>query len=506
MARTIKNPKKAKRKNKGSKKGDGASTSSSVPTIQPRVWQPGVDELEEGEELQCDPSAYNSLHAFHIGWPCLSFDIVRDSLGSDRKDFPHTVYFVAGTQAEKASWNSIGVFKVSNISGKRRELVPKKSSEDDPDMDGESSDSDDSEDEEEGGSGAPVLQANSSFFRFLVIYHLRGLLLDLLYIVPFFSLEQLRKVAHHGCVNRIRAMGQNPHICASWADSGHVQVWDFSSHLNALAESETEGIQGSSVFNQAPLVNFRGHKDEGYAIDWSPVVVGRLATGDCKNCIHLWEPTSDSTWNVDPTPFIGHSASVEDLQWSPTEPHAFVSCSVDGTIAIWDIRMGKSPAASFKAHDADVNVISWNRQASCMLASGSDDGTFSIHDFRLLKDGNTVVAHFKYHKYPVTSIEWSPHEASTLAVSSSDNQLTIWDLSLEKDEEEEAEFKAQTKELVNAPQDLPPQLLFVHQGQKDLKELQWHAQIPGMIVSTAADGFNILMPSNIQSTLPSNGS
>ena len=39
----------------------------------------------------------------------------------------------------------------------------------------------------------------------------------------------------------------------------------------------------------------------------------------------------------------------------------------------------------------------------------------------------------------------------------------IWDLSLEKDEEEEAEFKAQTKEQVNAPADLPPQLLFVHQ-------------------------------------------
>jgi ribosome assembly protein RRB1 len=112
----------------------------------------------------------------------------------------------------------------------------------------------------------------------------------------------------------------------------------------------------------------------------------------------------------------------------------------------------------------------------------------------------------------------------------------IWDLSLEKDEEEEAEFKAKTKEQVNAPADLPPQLLFVHQvcfvklhirtftskfkmlplqildllsyyeqGQKDLKELHWHAQIPGMIVSTASDGFNILMPSNIQSTLPSEG-
>ncbi|KAJ6918767.1 hypothetical protein NC651_012890 [Populus alba x Populus x berolinensis] len=231
--------------------------------------------------------------------------------------------------------------------------------------------------------------------------------------------------------------------------------------------------------------------------------------GDCKNCIHLWEPTSGATWNVDATPFTGHTASVEDLQWSSTEDHVFASCSVDGHIAIWDARLGKSPAIYFKAHNADVNVISWNRLASVMLASGSDDGTFSIRDLRLLspksEEDKSLVAHFQYHKHPITSIEWSPHEASTLAVSSSDNQLTIWDLSLEKDEEEEAEFKAKTKEQVNAPADLPPQLLFVHQGQKDLKELHWHAQIPGMIVSTASDGFNILMPSNIQSTLPSEG-
>lgn len=103
----------------------------------------------------------------------------------------------------------------------------------------------------------------------------------------------------------------------------------------------------------------------------------------------------------------------ESLQWSPTEPNVFASCSVDKTIAIWDTR-GRSPAASFKAHNADVNVLSWNRYysidflcsiisisiiylimmlyfillsrlASCMLASGSDDGTISIRDLRLLK-------------------------------------------------------------------------------------------------------------------------
>lgn len=110
-----------------------------MPSLPTKVWQPGVDKIEEGEELQCDPSAYNSLHAFNIGWPCLrftrkfslvfpfnqlyfifkiqffsnivmiiiikivvlqffSFDTLRDSLGLVRTVFPHAVYCVAGTQ------------------------------------------------------------------------------------------------------------------------------------------------------------------------------------------------------------------------------------------------------------------------------------------------------------------------------------------------------------------------------------------------------------------------
>lgn len=42
--------------------------------------------------------------------------------------------------------------------------------------------------------------------------------------------------------------------------------------------------------------------------------------------------------------------------------------------------------------------------------------------------------------------------------------LRIWDLSLERDAEEEALYQAQLKkQQAEAPQDLPPQLLFVHQ-------------------------------------------
>uniref|UniRef100_A0A803MDF2 Histone-binding protein RBBP4-like N-terminal domain-containing protein n=1 Tax=Chenopodium quinoa TaxID=63459 RepID=A0A803MDF2_CHEQI len=422
MARSIKKPKKAKKKKtKGS--NDSEASSSSMPPA--RVWQPGVDTVGEDEELQWDPSAYNSYHAFHMGWPCLSFDIIQDTLGLVRTEFPHTVYVVAGTQADKPSLNSIEIFK-------------------------------------------------------------------------------LRKVAHQGCINRIRSMPQSPHICATWGDTGFVQVWDFSAHLNFLAESTDTSRGGNSVANQAPLSMFR-HKDEGYAMDWSPREAGKLVTGDCQNSIYLWEPASGTKWNVDKNPFVGHTASVEDLQWSPGEDCVFASASVDKTIAIWDTRLGKSPAMSFKAHDADVNVISWNRLQSYMLASGSDDGSFSIFNLKMIKEGEPMLAHFTHHKHPITSIEWSPHEDSVLAVSSADHQLTIWDLALERDEEEEAEFKSQTEDKVDAPVELPPQLLFVHQGQKDLKELHWHAQIPGMIISTAADGFNVLMPSNVERSLPANG-
>lgn len=60
-------------------------------------------------------------------------------------------------QADKASLNSIGIFKISNISGKNRELVP--STANGSDMDSDSSDSDEDDVVKDGGSAAPVFQA-----------------------------------------------------------------------------------------------------------------------------------------------------------------------------------------------------------------------------------------------------------------------------------------------------------------------------------------------------------
>jgi ribosome assembly protein RRB1 len=222
-------------------------------------------------------------------------------------------------------------------------------------------------------------------------------------------------------------------------------------------------------------------------MDWSSLRPGRLLTGDCDRHIYFTERHDDGSWVTHAKSFKGHQASVEDLQWSPTQDGVFASCSVDQTVKIWDIKNPSKYGLEIQAHTTDVNVISWNRRVPYLLASGADDGTFSVWD---LRHTSAPAATFQWHKGPITSIEWNPHDESVLAATGADDQLTIWDFSVEHDPEEDAALDAEM-------QDVPPQLLFIHQGQTDMKELHWHRQMPGVVVSTAMSGFNIFKTINV---------
>lgn len=463
----MRTPKQAKASRGKKKKKQNASNgtkkdqSNAVGDGNARVWRPGVDPIEDGEQLDYDPTTYDFLHAMRVEWPCLSFDVLRDEKGEGRTAFPHEMRLVAGTQADVGGKNALVVAKLTNLhQGKHGKKAAQK-----PDDSDEEMESSDSEDEEETEEERPRLHA--------------------------------RMVTHSGGVNRIRAMKQMPSVVATWSETGHVQVWDLRSQIQAIEEEVPEdAAKPKGTVHMAPAHVFSGHKEEGFALDWSPVVEGRLLSGDCKWAIHLWERGEGGRWMVDRTPFHGHQASVEDLQWSPTEGNVFASCSVDKTIKIWDTREKKKSALGIQASETDINVISWNCIATPMLASGDDQGILRIWDLRNFTEGGHV-AYFKYHTGPVTSVEWSPFESSSLASSSEDHQVAVWDLAVERDAEEEAEAMQVNEGQAEAPEELPAQLMFVHQGQKDVKELHWHPQIPGALLTTSSDGFNIYKPSNV---------
>nr|KAJ3421404.1 ribosome biosynthesis protein rrb1 [Polyrhizophydium stewartii] len=410
-----------------------------------QVYLPG-QKLDEGEVLVADQSTYEMLHAMHVEWPCLSFDVARDNLGAGRTTFPMTAYVVAGSQASEASLNRIYVMKMSSLHKTKH----------DGDMDDDDDDDDDDLDED------PILE--------------------------------FKTISHAGGINRIRLMPHpEVHVAATMADTGKVHIYDLTQHIQSL---DTPGLIPNNAL--APMHTVTQHgKTEGYAIDWSHLQTGHLLTGDCRNRIFLTTKTP-AAFATDATAFTGHTSSVEDIQWSPSQPNVFASASADRTIRIWDARDKKRPKLTVTAHDSDVNVISWNRLkfSDHVLASGAESGAFSIWDLRTWPSSQgkpAPSASFKWHQGPVTSVDWHPTESSMLAVSGADDQITIWDLALERDQEEEPVIATGAS---GEKVEVPPQLLFIHQGQHNIKEVHWHRQIPGTLLSTAFDGFNIFKTIN----------
>ncbi len=341
--------------------------------VKVQSWNPLTSTLEPGTKLEVDESAYKMHHSLTPEWPALSFDIVRDVLGESRTRFPHSMIVAAGSQADRADRNKLTIMRLSDLARTgRREKTEKELDDeilgeeydrgDDTDDDEEENIEDDDDDE------------------------------DIDPILEHFSLR------HNGGVNRVRVMPQRPEVVATWSDSGAVHLYNIRGVLDSFNRSAglvdggnaaggaSSGSSRSKIARD-PFFVYSGHSTEGYAMDWSPVNEGHLATGDCDGNIHLWSPVegysnySNSSFKVSNA--YGPSSddnidnpSVEDIQWSPTEKTVLAAAECGGYIKIYDTRCSGRAMLSNKIHgnNSDVNVISWNPIISNLLASGGDDG------------------------------------------------------------------------------------------------------------------------------------
>ena len=437
--------------------------------IQVNLWDEKKNKnLKDGEVLDFDNDAYEMLHRSKVEWPCLSVDFLlkENSSISSLKEFylpndkrkltedkyPYNTYIIAGSQTDEKN----GYFYFMKWYNMRKTKY-----DDDPDK----GEDDDEEDEDK--------------------------------INPFMKYE---KIKANGNINRVKSM-KNSSICALWNDSPSVDIIDCEELFNNIEYQEEIRVEEDIDINkknknkkQKKDIKYKKifkktlpQKAEGFAIDWNNINPFILAVGGYDKKVSIFKPKDENVSDIIlyGDYLSGHSDSVEDIQWSPNEENVLASCGIDKSIRFWDIRENsKNPPKIIKnAHNSDVNVISWNTIRNHLFASGGDDNTFKVWDLRYLEE--PPITEIKWHTGPINSIMWDPFDESQLAVCSEDNRLSVWDFSVEPDEK---------KLFDNYNHEIPQQLVFLHQGQINLKDVKFHPIFKNMLISSAENGLNLFRP------------
>ena len=437
--------------------------------IQVNLWdEKKNNNLKDGEVLDFDNDAYEMLHRSKVEWPCLSVDFLlkENSSISSLKEFylpndkrkmtedkyPYNAYIIAGSQTNEKN----GYFYFMRWYNMRKTKY-----DDDPDKGEE----DDEEEEDK--------------------------------INPFMKYE---KIKVNGNINRVKSM-KNSSICALWNDSPSVDIIDCEELFNNIEYQEEIRVEEDIDINkknknkkQKKDIKYKKifkktlpQKAEGFAIDWNNINPFVLALGGYDKKVSIFKPKDENVSDIIlyGDYLTGHTDSVEDIQWSPNEENVLASCGIDKSIRFWDIRENsKNPPKIIKnAHNSDVNVISWNSIRNHLFASGGDDNTFKVWDLRYLDE--PPITEIKWHTGPINSIMWDPFDESQLAVCSEDNRLSVWDFSVEPDEK---------KLFDNYNHEIPQQLVFLHQGQINLKDVKFHPVFKNMLISSAENGLNLFRP------------
>ncbi|GJP56047.1 hypothetical protein CLOM_g15114 [Closterium sp. NIES-68] len=230
----------------------------------------------------------------------------------------------------------------------------------------------------------------------------------------------VKAVHHPGEVNRIRELPQFPQILATHTDGKDVFIWNMESQDDRRTPApHTTGDAADKP--SVPDLVLRGHTDVAqFALATAASDPFVLSGGtDCH--VVLWglqdhvskASTDDSSELAAPVlhcreTFTGHRATVEDVQFSPTDARLFCSVGDDYCLLLWDTRHGTTPVNKVeRAHNADVHCVDWSRLDDSYVLTGSADHSVRLFDRRKLPTaGHCAAVHsFKLHSDAVTCVQ-----------------------------------------------------------------------------------------------------
>eukprot|EP00095_Tigriopus_kingsejongensis_P012207 snap_masked-scaffold927_size80360-processed-gene-0.5 protein:Tk12207 transcript:snap_masked-scaffold927_size80360-processed-gene-0.5-mRNA-1 annotation:"dna damage-binding protein 2" len=174
-----------------------------------------------------------------------------------------------------------------------------------------------------------------------------------------------------------------PTLCAVGSKWGDILLWNYArDHFQNLESGRGPGgsilglkfdvnsqcrLYTCSIDGQLAVRDFVGEQSQVFlrtddwerwfsAFDVSPVG-DTLIAGDNKGQVTLLTRDGEVVWES-----RLHPKKVTNLQFSPREPHLFISTSVDSSVKVWDIRhlKDKTSAMLTLVHDKPVNSAYFN--------------------------------------------------------------------------------------------------------------------------------------------------
>eukprot|EP00828_Plagiopyla_frontata_P048904 TRINITY_DN9548_c0_g1_i1.p2 TRINITY_DN9548_c0_g1~~TRINITY_DN9548_c0_g1_i1.p2 ORF type:complete len:381 (-),score=61.22 TRINITY_DN9548_c0_g1_i1:11-1153(-) len=212
-------------------------------------------------------------------------------------------------------------------------------------------------------------------------------------------------IVHPGDPSIIKKSKNNQKMIATKSDQNCVYVWDLDKH-KYLPQLKENGSKAD-----IPDLTLVGHEQSSvFALDWSQVGY-RIISGGKDNKVLMWDiedyqaklafssfqtgkrelnSITSMDQNVQLYPIYsleGHTQSIEDVCFHPSDKNMLVSASDDQTVIGWDVRAANNKAFIIdNIHANDINCIDWCSCNPNYLATGSQDKSACIMDLRTQKE------------------------------------------------------------------------------------------------------------------------
>ena len=126
------------------------------------------------------------------------------------------------------------------------------------------------------------------------------------------------------------------------------------------------------------------------------------------------------------TTFTQHTKPVVGLHWHPSDDRLLLSCSLDGTIRLWDVLWQKKCIATYAMQEIPIKKVMWITNTT-MVGGGYDN-----HAFYTDVESGRILSKMKHNGY-VTALAVHPEDPNFLLTGSSKHELYRWDLRCAKE-------------------------------------------------------------------------